>query len=107
MVGSFKRVMHTVDEILSVLDAASEAFAFPVLDNGYVYLAATRLALFRSERDWAIVIEVFGFSPRAGSPDLVVSTFASTLHDRDSAASYVSEDAYRSYVRNHRHDDSR
>ena len=58
--------MQTAGEILEVLDAACDSFAFPMLDNGYVYLAATRLSLFRSAADWAMVIEVFGFSPRAG-----------------------------------------
>jgi hypothetical protein len=38
--------------ILRILDDASRAFAFPCLDNGYVYLAATRLSLFRSPDDW-------------------------------------------------------
>jgi hypothetical protein len=35
-------------DILRVLDAGCESFTFPMLDNGYVYLAATRLSLFRS-----------------------------------------------------------
>jgi hypothetical protein len=46
-----------------------------MLDNGYIYLAATRLSLFRSSRDWAITIEVFGYSPRAGIPDTSIYTF--------------------------------
>jgi len=29
-------------EILKVLDNASGALTFPILDNGYVYLAATK-----------------------------------------------------------------
>ncbi len=33
------------DQILDILDAGCEAFTFPVLDNGYVYLAATRMSL--------------------------------------------------------------
>jgi hypothetical protein len=53
-------------EILAVLDGCFDSFTFPMLDNGYVYLAATRLSAYRSESDWAIAIEVFGFSPRAG-----------------------------------------
>ena len=54
------------EEILSILDRCCDAFTFPMLDNGYVYLAATQLSLYRSTMDWAVVIEVFGFSPRAG-----------------------------------------
>jgi hypothetical protein len=99
--------MQTADEILATLDAGCDAFVFPMLDNGYVYLAATRLSLFRSSTDWAMVIEVFGFSPRAGLPDLAVVTFASKLHDRDPASNYVNEDAYRNYLHHHPHDDSR
>jgi len=99
--------MQTADEILGTLDAACESYVFPMLDNGYVYLAATRLALFRSSTDWAIGIEVFGFSPRAGLPDLAIRTFASTLHDRDTVANYVNANAYRNYLRNHPLDDSR
>jgi hypothetical protein len=59
---------HSADEILSILDECANAFTFPMLDNGYVNLAATRLSLFRSEADWAMTIEIFGFSPRAGIP---------------------------------------
>jgi hypothetical protein len=99
--------MQTADEILATLDAACESYAFPMLDNGYVYLAATRLALFRSSAEWAIVVEVFGFSPRTGLPDLAVSTFGSTLHDRNPPANYVSDDAYRNYLRKHPHDERR
>ena len=48
------------EEILSILDRCCDMFAFPMLDNGYWYLAATRLSLYRSATDWAMVIEVFG-----------------------------------------------
>lgn len=99
--------MQTADEILGTLDAACDSYAFPMLDNGYMYLAATRLSLYRSPADWAMVIELFGFSPRAGLPDLTVSTFASRLHDRDPASIYMNEEAYRNYLRNARNDDSR
>lgn len=66
-------------DILQMLDICCDAFSFPMLDNGYVYLAATRLSLHRSDEDWAMVIEVFGFSPRAGLPDTFIHTFASRL----------------------------
>lgn len=71
----------TAPEILSVLDAACDSFTFPMLDNGYVYLAATRLTLFRSPADWALTIEVFGFSPRAGLPDTFIYTFATERNE--------------------------
>src|SRR5689334_11363076 len=78
-----------------------------MLDNGYVYLAATRLSLFRSEEDWAMVFEVFGFSPRTGLPDIHVSTFATQLHNRDRPDQFVGPDAYREYVTNSPHSDWR
>lgn len=94
-------------DILSVLDQCCDSFTFPMLDNGYIYLAATRLSLFRSEIDWAMVIEVFGFSPRAGLPGVDVCTFASHLHNRDRPENYVSPEAYEQYLANHPHNESR
>lgn len=88
------------DFILSVLDLCCDVFTFPMLDNGYVYLAATRLALYRSQTDWAMVIEVFGYSPRAGIPDTHTHTFASCLQNRKTAEDYVSEKAFNDYLRN-------
>ena len=72
----------TIESILAALDRAADNFVFPMLDNGYVYLAATRLSLYRGERDWALVTEVFGFSPRAEAPDTHTCTVASRLLDR-------------------------
>jgi hypothetical protein len=43
------------EDILSILDQCSADFTFPMLDNGYVYLAATRLSLHRSDADWGLV----------------------------------------------------
>ena len=56
-----------------------------MLDNGYEYLAATRLALFWSDLHWAMTIEVFGFSPRRGIPDLMVHTFGDEIVGRSFA----------------------
>src|SRR5712671_443226 len=95
------------DAILAILDDCCDAFTFPMLDNGYVYLAATRLSVFRSDNDWALVIEVFGFSPRAGLPDTHIHTFASHLHNRDTPARYVSAEAYENYLRNNPNNESR
>jgi len=72
-----------VDHILSILDRCCDQFTFPMLDNGYVYLAATRLSLYRSVADWAMVIEVFGYNPRSWLPDTCIATFASTVCNRD------------------------
>jgi hypothetical protein len=87
-------------EILDVLDQCCDAYTFPMMDNGYVYLAATRLSLYRSKIDWAMVIEVFGFSPRAGTPDTCIQTFASRLYDRDLPENYVNRQAYEQYLAN-------
>ena len=86
--------------ILAVLDACSEKFTFPMLDNGYVYPAATRLSAYRDVDDWAIVIEVFGFSPRAGIPDTSIYTFANRINHRSSRESFVSEQAHQNYLSN-------
>lgn len=99
--------MWTSQEILRVLDDCAGAFTFPALDNGYVYLAGTKLSAYRSAEDWALVIEIFGFSPRMGLPDLAVYTLGSTLRDRNTPAQYVSDNAYRAYLAQHPHDEVR
>jgi hypothetical protein len=78
-----------------------------MLDNGYVYLAATRLSLYRSKMDWAMVIEVFGFSPRAGLPDTSIQTVASRLHHRNPPEDYVNLKAYEGYPANNPNNESR
>ncbi len=92
-------------QILKILDDASGAFSFPMLDNGYVYLAATRMSLFRSSDDWGLVIEVFGYSPRGGLPDTHLCTFASRLRDRKTREQFVNETAYRNYLSNNPHNE--
>ena len=94
---------YQTQDILKVLDACAADYSFPMLDNGYVYLAATRLALFRSDTHWAIVTEVFGFSPRSGIPDLNVTTFASTLIHRKTAANDATPEAHAAYLQRQPH----
>lgn len=93
----------TPEEILAILDRCSESYSFPLLDHPYVYLAASRLSLFRSATDWAIVFEMFGFAPRGGLPETEIRTIASRLHDRDSPDKYNSKEAYESYLANNPH----
>jgi Family of unknown function (DUF7003) len=95
--------MESAENILRILDRCCDAFTFPMLDNGYVYPCAARLSLFRTPEDWAIVIETFGFSPRAGLPDTTISTFASRLHARNQSSGYVSREAYERYLENNPH----
>jgi hypothetical protein len=99
--------MDSAERILPILDRCCEAFTFPMLDNGYVYLAATRLSLHRSDSDWAIVIEVFGFSPRSGLPDTQIYTFASKLHNRDTPEHFFTRDAYERHLANNPFNDTR
>ena len=94
-------------QILAVLDRCWDAFTFPMLDNGYVYLAATHLSLYRTAEDWAMVIEVFGFSPRSGLPDTHIHTFASSLFNRDAPEKYTSREAYARYLANNPNNESR
>ena len=72
-----------------------------MLDNGYVYPAAARLSVHRDRTDWAIVVETFGYSPRAGNPDLTVATFTSKVPHPQTRADYVDE---RAYLKQHPHD---
>jgi hypothetical protein len=92
--------------ILEVLDKCCDSFTFPMLDNGYVYLAATRMSVYRSEADWAIVLEVFGFSPRAGIPDTHVYSFSSALNARKTRGEFVNEKAYEQYLFNNPYNES-
>lgn len=94
------------EDILSILDACCESYTFPMLDNGYVYPAATRLSLYRSSQDWALVIEVFGFSPRCGLPDTQIYTFASNVQRTKSSQDYVTRQAYETYLANNKHNES-
>jgi len=93
--------------ILKILDDCGASFTFPMLDNGYVYLGCTRLSLYRSIADWALVIEVFGFSPRSGSPETGLYTFASKLHNRDKPERYVNRNGYENYLANNPHNELR
>ncbi len=97
----------TKERILEVLDKCAEEFTFPVLDNGYVYQAKTRMCVYRSKDDWAIVIEVFGFSPKAGEPYIQIYTFSSNLFNRNPSSNYVSEEAYEEYLSNNPYNESR
>ncbi len=94
-------------EILEILDQCCDAFTFPMLDNGYVYLGATRLSLYRSDNDWAIVIEVFGFSPRTELPDTHIYTFSSRLQNRKSPTEYINRAAYDAYIADNQYNESR
>ena len=52
-----------------------------------------------------MVIEIFGFSPRSGLPDVHVYTFASLLHRR--VEHYVTPEAHQAYLANNPNNESR
>lgn len=56
-------------EILKQLDNHAKDFNFPILDNGYVYPADTRMSVYADQRHWAIIVEVLGYNPRAWQTD--------------------------------------
>jgi hypothetical protein len=76
--------MDTADIILAQFDRCAEALTFPMLDNGYVYLADVRLNVFRSDLDWLIILESLGaHSPRFSRFDCFqncLHLFGSRLH---------------------------
>jgi len=98
---------QTKEQILEILDQCASQFTFPALDNGYVYLAATKMSVYISKIDWAIVIEVFGFSPRSGDPDIHIYIFSNNLHNRKAPSDFVSEDAYKRYLHNNPYNESK
>ena len=57
---------YTQADILSQLDACAAKYTFPMLDNGYVYLADVRLSAYRTEQLWCMIIEVLGSDFRSG-----------------------------------------
>jgi hypothetical protein len=90
--------MADADDILAILDDLCARHELPILDNGYYYPAAARLALFRSRRDWALVIEVAGYSPRYGTPTVHIYTVASRLRSRRTKTGYETLARYLQYL---------
>lgn len=58
--------MYKSEDILIQLDECSCDYTFPILDNGYIYLAGTKLTAYRDDKRWAIIVEVIGFNYRGG-----------------------------------------
>ena len=55
-----------IEEILRQLDQCNSESTFPMLDNGYIYPAGTKLTAYRDAKRWVLIIEVIGFSYRGG-----------------------------------------
>jgi hypothetical protein len=94
-------------QILKVLDGCCASHSFPALNHSEVFPAATRMFLFRSEEDWAITIEVFGFSPRADVPAVTVVTVGSRLVNRPGPEDFFNDHAFRCHRDLHPHDETR
>ena len=94
-------------DILAIFDKEANEFTFPMLDNGYVYLAAARLSLYRSSADWAVVFEIFGYSPRSGAPDCAITKITSRLTGLKTANEFISQDAYAAYLKRNRYCEQR
>lgn len=77
------KASYTAKQVLAPLDEKAKTYTFPVLDNGYVRLADTRLRVFRDPTRWAIVIEVLGFNVRAcegaGSIQVAIYSFGNCV----------------------------
>jgi hypothetical protein len=58
--------MNEAAEILNQLDQCNSKYTFPMLDNGYINLAGTKLSAYCDDKRWVIIIEVIGFNYRAG-----------------------------------------
>ena len=97
--------MMTAQQILVALDDACRRNSFPMLHNDHVFAAATRLSLYRSAEDWAMTIEVFGFSPHAGMPYTCLYTFGSTIERTKMASDFVTPDAFEAYLHANPHNE--
>lgn len=96
----------TKERILKTLDECCDQFTFPMLDNGYTYLAACRLSAFRADRFWQIAIEVFGFSPRAAIPDIFIYHFGNGIVRHKTAETFVTPEAFAAYLQNNPHNET-
>ncbi|HZH96240.1 MAG TPA: hypothetical protein VEY06_10160 [Flavisolibacter sp.] len=72
------------EKILDQLDKCSSEFTFPMLDNGYVYPAGTKLTAYRDDKRWVIIIEAIGFNYRGGGHNGI----ANCLHVYGNCLSY-------------------
>lgn len=89
--------MPSADGILRILDAAAEAYVFPMLDNGYIYLAAARLSCFRGSEGWAVVFEIFGYSPRQGIPSTTIISIGEGFVETEREGDFVTPEAYATF----------
>ena len=93
--------------ILAVLDQGCRDMVFPMLDNGYVYLAAARLVAAPVRGRLGARCSRSSASRRAPAHRTVSTwSFGSRLANRKVREDYVSDEAYRNYLHVHPHDDA-
>ncbi|MGG7566158.1 DUF7003 family protein [Rhodovulum sp. DZ06] len=91
---------HTAQDILDLLDREFSAYRVNIIGNGYVFPAKSRLSLYRSAADWAMVVEQLGFmarEPREDGAGVTMQTVGPVLRGRRTAGDFVSEEAWRRY----------
>lgn|GEM_PF-248657 len=55
----------TAAGVLHQLDFRAQTFSFPLLDNGHLFQADSRLSAYGDGKCWAVIIEILGYNPRA------------------------------------------
>ena len=83
--------------ILDVLDDAAAGFAFPMLDNGYVYPVDIRLSAYGDGARWAIVFEWMGVDNRALEFHNSLYCYGNCLIPQRSEKDFVSPAAYQTW----------
>jgi hypothetical protein len=73
----------TQHDILELLDEAYWDGLLPNFENEHLCLGASRVTLLRSQDDWGLVFETFGYSPAGGDFITVFYTFGSTICNVD------------------------
>lgn len=68
------KTLATSIAILNQLDTWAKEYVFPILDDGYVALADTRLSAYGDTNHWALLIEILGMDVRYGAHDMLQNT---------------------------------
>ena len=98
--------MISEQQILNALDHSNDGYYcdFIPLNHPYSYLIDTRLNVFRSETEWAILAEILGYNPRGGRIELNIFYYGNCLinlekyNNRDTNyynAAPIDEDSFR------------
>ena len=66
-------------EILEQFDTAADDFLFPDVGHGYNYAIDVRLHAFSDRQRWALVVELVGYTPRAGNVTDILHVFGNCL----------------------------